>query len=187
MYREIIIMFLGGLPLLIVLFLLFVAAALWVAGRRMRRESGLPDGRVLYNDTETWRANNDVLHAADLRLVGKPDYLVEADDGAIIPVEVKSSRAPARPHEGQVLQLAAYCLLVEENFGVRPPYGILQYRDQAFAIDYTDELEADLLDLLDEMRAARAEDDPDPDHDDPRRCAACGLRHSCDKQVTSYE
>jgi CRISPR-associated exonuclease Cas4 len=180
-------MFLGGLPLLIVLFLLFVAAALWVAGRRMRRESGLPDGRVFYTDTETWRANNDVLHAADLRLVGKPDYLVEADDGAIIPVEVKSSRAPARPHEGQVLQLAAYCLLVEENFGVRPPYGILQYRDQAFAIDYTDELEADLLDLLDEMRAARAEDDPDPDHDDPRRCAACGLRHSCDKQVTSYE
>ena len=76
MYREIIIMFLGGLPLLIVLFLLFVAAALWVAGRRMRRESGLPDGRVFYTDTETWRAHNDVLHAADLRLGGKPDYLV---------------------------------------------------------------------------------------------------------------
>jgi hypothetical protein len=36
--------------------------------------------------------------------------------------------------------LAAYCLLVEENFGVRSPHGILQYRDRAFAIDYTDDL-----------------------------------------------
>ena len=180
-------MLLGGLPLLIVLFLLFLAAAFWIGGRQMRRESGLPDGRVFYNDTETWRANNDVLHAARLRLVGKPDYLVEQDDGTIIPVEIKSSPAPRRPYEGQVLQLAAYCLLVEENYGVRPPYGILQYRDGAFAIDYTDDLEADLLDLLAEMRAARAEDDPVPDHDDPRRCAACGLRQACDKRVTSYE
>ena len=86
-----------------------------------------------------------------------------------------------------MLQLAAYCLLVEENFGVRPPYGILQYRDGAFAIDYTDDLEADLLDLLAEMRATRAEADPEPDHDDPRRCAACGLRAACDRRVTSDE
>lgn len=176
-------MMLGGLPLLLVLFLMFLAAALWIGGRQMRQESGLPDGRVFYTDTETWRANNDVLHAAHLRLVGKPDYLVEQSDGAIIPVEVKSSRAPDRPWDGQVLQLAAYCLLVEENFGVRPPYGILQYRDQAFAIDYTDDLEADLLDLLDEMRAARAEVDPEPEHDDPRRCAACGLREVCERRL----
>ena len=176
-------MLLGGLPLLLVLFLLFLAAAFWIGGRQMRAERELPDGRVFYSDTEAWRANNDVLHAADLRLVGKPDYLVEQADGAIIPVEIKSSAAPRRPHDGQVLQLAAYCLLVEENFGVRPPYGILQYRDQAFAIEYTDELEADLLDLLDEMRAARLEDDPDPEHDDPRRCAACGLRDGCDRRL----
>ena len=176
-------MFLGGLPLLLVLTLLFVAAAFWIGGRQMREDSGLPDGRVFYSDTETWRANNDVLHAAHLRLVGKPDYLVEQDNGAIIPVEVKSSRAPERPYEGQVLQLAAYCLLVEENFGVRPPYGILQYRDQAFAIDYSADLEADLLAVLDEMRAARGEDDPDPDHGDPRRCLACGLRAACDRRL----
>ncbi len=137
----------GGLPLLLVLFLLLLAGALWIGGRGMRQASGLPEGEILYNDTGAWRANNDVLHAARLRLVGKPDYLVEQRDGTIIPVEVKSSAAPERPWDGQVLQLAAYCLLVEENFGVRPPYGILQYRDQAFAIDFTDDLEADLLDF----------------------------------------
>lgn len=173
----------GGLPLLLVLFLLFLAGALWIGGRGMRQASGLPEGEILYNDTGAWRANNDVLHAARLRLVGKPDYLVEQRDGTIIPVEVKSSAAPDRPWEGQVLQLAAYCLLVEEYFGVRPPYGILQYRDQAFAIDFTDDLEADLLDLLAEMRAARGEDDPAPDHNERRRCAGCGVRHACDQRL----
>jgi CRISPR-associated exonuclease Cas4 len=82
-----------------------------------------------------------------------------------------------------VLQLAAYCLLVEENFGVRPPYGILQYKDQAFAIDYTGDLEADLLDVLDEMRAAREDIDPDPGHNEPQRCVACGVRQGCDRRM----
>ncbi len=176
-------MLMSGLPLMFVLLLLFLAAALWIRGREWRQESGVPEGDILYNDTGAWRANNDVLHAQRLRLVGKPDYLVEQHDGTIIPVEVKSSAAPARPWEGQVLQLAAYCLLVEENFGVRPPYGILQYRDEAFAIDFTDELEADLLAVLDEMRDARHETDPEPDHADRRRCAGCGVREACDRRL----
>ncbi|MEZ4516770.1 MAG: hypothetical protein R3C44_08005 [Chloroflexota bacterium] len=75
--------------------------------------------------------------------------------------------APTRPWEGQILQLAAYCLLVEENYGVQPPYGILQYKDRAFAIEYTDELEDDLLLLLDEMRTASYAEDILPDHNQP--------------------
>lgn len=173
----------SGLPLAVVLLLLFLAAVLWFRGRELRQESGLPAGQVIYTDTGAWRANSEVLHAAHLRLVGKPDYLVEQNDGTIIPVEIKSSLAPDAPWEGQVLQLAAYCLLVETNYGVRPPYGILQYKDRAFAVDYTPDLEADLLDVLDEMRATREEDDPDPGHDDRRRCAACGVRQACDRRL----
>lgn len=173
----------SGLPLAVVLLLLFLAAVLWYRGREMYQESGLPTGQVIYTDTGAWRANNDVLHVAELRLVGKPDYLVEQHDGTVIPVEIKSSPAPETPWEGQVLQLAAYCLLVEVNYGVRPPYGILQYKDRAFAVDYTADLEADLLDLLDEMRATREEFDPEPDHADRRRCQACGVRDACDRRL----
>ncbi len=173
----------SGLPLVVVLFLLFLAALLWFRGRDWRQESGLPEGSVIYTDTGAWRPNNDVLHAARLRLVGKPDYLVEQRDGSIIPVEIKSSLAPDTPWEGQVLQLAAYCVLVEENFGVRPPYGILQYKDRAFAVDFTGDLEADLLDLLEEMRVARDEVDPEPDHNEPRRCIACGVRAACNHRL----
>lgn len=173
----------SGLPLALVLFLALLAVTLLFQGRQMRVESGLPEGDVIYTDTGAWRANRDVLHAAGVRLVGKPDYLVEQNDGTIIPVELKSGSVRDAPRDGHVLQLAAYCLLVEENYGVRPPYGIIQYENHAFAIDYTDELEADLLDLLDDMRATREELDPEPDHNDPRRCRACGVRAACNRRL----
>lgn len=175
---------LGGLPLLIVLVLMLLAAGLWVGGQRMREASGLPDGDVIYTDSGAWQRNDTVLHARSVRLVGKPDYLVRQHDGVIIPVEVKSSPAPQRPWEGQVLQLAAYCLLVEETHGVRPPYGILQYKDDAFAVTYTPELELDLLDLLAEMSEASAYPELSRDHDDPRRCAGCGVRQACDERLS---
>lgn len=176
-------MFFASWPIFLVFFLLILALFMWHRGREWRAESGVPEGDVIYTDTGSWHANEQVLHVSGLRLVGKPDYLVRRGDGTIIPVEVKSGAAPETPWEGQILQLAAYCLLVDDNFGVRPPYGILQYRDRAFAVDYTEDLEADLLDLLAEMRSVAAEDDPEPDHDDWRRCAACGVRQACDYRL----
>lgn len=169
----------NGFPLLLVLGLLFLAAILWVGGTRRRTQSGLPPGDVVYSDTGALRANTHVLHAADLRLAGKPDYLVEQSDGSVIPVEVKSGSAPTRPWTGQVLQLMAYCLLVEANYGVRPAYGILQYKDRAFAIEFTAELENELLDVLDEMRATAVDEYILPNHDQPQRCTRCGVRDAC--------
>jgi CRISPR-associated exonuclease Cas4 len=170
-------------PPAFILFLLLIGLALWSRSREWRRASGVPEGNIIYTDTGTWRANARVLHSAELRLVGKPDYLVEQADGSVIPVEIKSGLAPEVPWEGQVLQLAAYCRLVEENYGVRPPYGILQYKDNAFAIDYTGDLEADLLLILAEMRSTSADDDPHPAHSDPGRCIRCGVRHACDRRL----
>ena len=167
------------------LLLLLLLAAVWMLSRskKLRSETELPDGEVIYTDNETWFANHHVLHAASLRLVGKPDYLVEADDGSMIPVELKSGYAPTAPREGHVLQLAAYCLLVEENYGIRPSYGILQYRDKAFAIDYSPDLEADLHDLLNEMRGTIRENAQGRNHDDPARCAGCGVRSYCNESL----
>jgi CRISPR-associated exonuclease Cas4 len=159
--------------------LILVTLLVWRWSRRLQRQTGLPDGDVIYTDTGAWIPNDQPLFADDLRLVGKPDYLVKQANGAMIPVEIKSRRAPAEPYDGHVLQLAAYCLLVEVNYGVRPAYGILQYRDQAFAIDYTETLEDDLLDTLAEMRADLYADDVDRDHNDWRRCAKCSLNQDC--------
>jgi CRISPR-associated exonuclease Cas4 len=159
--------------------LLLAAAVLWFWSRSAQEQSGLPAGSVIYTDTGTWFRNEEPLYADELRLVGRPDYLVEEPDGGIIPVELKSRKAPPEPYGGHILQLAAYCYLVTVNYGKRPSYGIIQYRDRAFAIDYTDELEADLLDLLADMRQALYEEDVDRNHNDWRRCARCGVRGEC--------
>jgi CRISPR-associated exonuclease Cas4 len=102
--------------------LLLLAAALYVLylSRRQRRATGLPTGRVTYSDTGRWTKVEKPLYDPVSGLTGKPDYLVE-ENGFLIPVEVKSGRAPNLPHDSHIFQLAAYCLLVEATEGIRPP------------------------------------------------------------------
>jgi CRISPR-associated exonuclease Cas4 len=164
---------------------LLLAAALafyWVA-RRLRQRSRLPEGEVIYSDTGAWQRNERSFYSAHYGVTGKPDYLVRQQKG-IVPVELKSSAAPAAPREGHVMQLAVYCLLVEENLGQRPAYGIIQYADRNFRVDYTDELRRRLLDTLDEMHAAMdLPDGPQRSHQSPRRCSSCGVRDACDERL----
>lgn len=167
----------------VVFLLLALVGWLWLQGRRLQDQSGLPDGTILYTDSGTWFRNDEPLYAHDVRLVGKPDYLVQEPDGSIVPVELKSGRAPSQPWPGHIYQLAAYCLLVEERYGVRPTHGIIQYKDRAFAVDYTDALEEELLDLLVDMREDRFELTLDRNHNDARRCAHCGVRDHCDQRL----
>jgi len=172
-------MVLGGLTWWMILLLTLAMALLWTRSRSLRRQTGLPDGNLIYSDAGTWFSNEEVFYSPELHVVGKPDYLIEEEGGSIIPVELKSGRAPDTPREGHVLQLAAYCLLVHEHYGTRPEYGILQYKDKAFAIDFTAELEEDLLDLLAEMREGMFSDEVDRDHNDWARCAGCSMRAHC--------
>jgi len=158
---------------------LLAAAALWVSARQ-QKATGLPTGRVITADTGGWRRLEKPLYDAESGLTGRPDYVVD-HGGAMIPVEVKSGWAPAEPHDSHLFQLVAYCLLVEQTSGTRPPYGILRYRNRTFEIDYTPALEAELRGLLQEMRKQRL---PAPrSHQEPGRCAACGFRGVCDQKL----
>jgi CRISPR-associated exonuclease Cas4 len=168
---------------LILLLLLVGAVLLWLA-RRLRARSGLPAGRVVAADVGPWRRLDRPLFSRRYGLTGRPDYVV-ADGADLIPVEVKSARAPARPYSSHVLQLAAYCLLVAETSGRRPPYGILRYADRTFQIPYTRELEEQLLEILEAMREDLAAGDAPRRHQDPRRCAACGYREVCDEALSA--
>ena len=172
---------------MIVLALLLLAAALfllWQAARR-RAETGLPAGRVVYTDTRAWGAVEKPLYDPTTGLTGKPDYLVR-QNGATLPVEVKSGYAPSAPREGHVLQLAAYCLLVEATTGARPPYGLLRYRNRTFAVDYTPALEARLKETLAEMQRDERRAAVPRSHDDPARCARCGFAQVCDEKLAGF-
>lgn len=167
---------------LLALALLVIAVALMIAARRLRLRSGLPAGRVIYSDAGAWQRNERALYSPTHGISGKPDYLVRAGD-TVTPVELKSSPAPPQPWPGHVLQLAAYCLLVEEALGARVTQGIIQYADQRFVVEYTPALKAELLRIVGEMRTALDAGDAHRNHADRRRCARCGVREACDERL----
>lgn len=159
---------------LIVLAMLALFAAL-----RLRRTTGLPWVAVAASDVGAGRQLQRPLYAARYGLTGKPDYLLE-HGGAYVPVEVKPTRRASQPYESDLMQLAAYCLLVEETTGRAPAYGLLRYAEASFRLDYTAAVRDDLLAIIDEMRELLDADDCARSHDDARRCAGCGFVEICD-------
>jgi CRISPR-associated exonuclease Cas4 len=167
--------------LLVVIFIIGAIVLFWLSARQ-QRAAGLPAGRVIYTDKDGWGKVEQPLYDSLLNLTGKPDYLV-AERDHVIPVEVKSGFAPPQPHDSHLFQLAAYCYLVERTYAKRPPYGILRYRNRSFAVDFTQELESELKNLLSEMRACERKNLGDRSHGEAARCARCGFRRSCDQRL----
>jgi len=164
--------------------LLLGGLGLWLLLRATatRRETGLPEGRVTYVDTGAWDRCERPLFSRRHRLTGRPDYLVRTGKG-LIPVEVKPGAAPPQPYLAHILQLAAYCLLVEEQEGRRPPYAILKYGDRAFEVDYTSSLRAELLRVIDDIRRDLRARDVSRSHDQAARCSGCGYLQQCDQRL----
>ena len=169
------------MPYLAILLLLLSMLLFWLSARQ-RGSTGLPGGRIIYTDTRGWGKLEKPLYDATLGLTGKPDYLVERDD-EIIPVEVKSGRAPEAPYDSHIFQLAAYCLLVDRSYQKRPPYGIIHYSNRDFSVEYTRELESALLELLATMRRSGMRREVPRSHSEQQRCIRCGFRGSCDQKL----
>jgi CRISPR-associated exonuclease Cas4 len=162
----------------------------WLAlsrAKSLQRQTGLPSGRLIYADThgQAWQPVPKPLYSPTYNLVGKPDYIVETSKG-LIPVEVKSGHAPPVPYLGHLLQLAAYCLLVEETSGRTPPHGLLKYADALYEVDFTKELRTELLNTLTGMRQARLAKNVERSHSQPGRCASCGFRGVCNEVITDH-
>jgi CRISPR-associated exonuclease Cas4 len=168
--------------LYLALALILLALVLFWQSSRRQREAGIPGGRIIYTDTRAWGKLEKPLYDPQLGLTGRPDYLVE-QHGAVIPVEVKSGRAPDAPYDSHIFQAAAYCLLVQRTYGKRPPYAIIHYTDRDFAVDYTPALENELLEVLAEMRRDEVRSDVARSHEQVARCARCGFRDLCDQSL----
>jgi CRISPR-associated exonuclease Cas4 len=123
------------------------------------------------------------LRSARYRLSGRPDVLRRLPDGRVVPVELKSRAAPARgPPGSHRVQVAAYCLLVEESTGVAPPYGLLEYADgREFRVPWDAAAKAEVVRLrreLDRPYDGRATPSP-------AKCARCGWRSVCTARAPS--
>jgi CRISPR-associated exonuclease Cas4 len=162
--------------------LIALALAALLMALRTRARTGLPWAPILADDARAGRSLERPLLARRYGLSGKPDYIIERG-GRQIPVEVKPGRRAARPYESDLMQLAAYCLLIEETSGQAPPYGILRYAEASFRLRYTPEVRADLLEVLDEMRDLLDAEDAQRSHSDYGRCAGCGFAAQCEDSL----
>lgn len=159
------------------------AALALIVSVRLRGRSGLPGGAILSSDTGA-ESKGKPLFSARYRLTGTPDYLVNTPQGPV-PVEVKPTRTEEEPRQSHLLQVLAYCLLVEETEGKRPPYGLLRYSTTTFRVDYNEATRAHLLEVMQTMRetAEREEWQVERNHEVPGRCRACGYRSICDQSL----
>lgn len=165
-----------------------LALAIWLTRHSLHnaQATGLPGAQVaiVYNDSGAKEEVEEPLFSAHYGLTGKPDYVLRTRRG-LVPVELKPLRQAAQPYESDILQLAAYCLLLEDVWQQTPPYALLRYRDKTFRIEWNATLRQTLLETLAEMRELDAfpayEDGPmpEPQHDMTSRCRSCGFRYIC--------
>ena len=137
-------------------FLALVTWGLWMALRpeclvKDKRELGVWGASPVYSDEKGAK----LLTAPKLQLQGKPDYIFETwFFKRVIPLEIKSGQLKdEEPHSGDVYQLAAYFLIIEELYGKRPPYGKLVYANKTFKIRNTYKLRRQMRHIIKQMRA----------------------------------
>ncbi|MEM7130919.1 MAG: PD-(D/E)XK nuclease family protein [Chloroflexota bacterium] len=172
--------------LLAAFLLLLAGLALMWQSRKMRLRSGLPVGTIIYSDTNEWQKQEEPIISRKFGIVGKPDYLVTLKKGRqtlTIPVEVKSRRRPETPFDSHVLQLGAYCLLVEDTFKQRPPYGLLHYRDDTIQIPFSNELRNQVIHAAKAIRRNRSAANVHRHHQAAGRCVGCGYKHECGEEL----
>lgn len=164
--------------------LLFQLALRYFARVRARREAmKATEGAVVYVGEGKTIDEDPALFSHRLGLVGAPDSIVERE-GLFIPVELKTGRAPKGPFFSHVLQVIAYCALVEEKYGKAPPFGIVKYGPTAeFEVEYGETQKRLLEDMLGQMRDAMRTKDVHRNHDRVGKCVNCSRREGCPERL----
>ncbi|MDE1820914.1 MAG: PD-(D/E)XK nuclease family protein [Euryarchaeota archaeon] len=159
------------------LFLGLVGVAAW-ALYRLFNPPVLTPARALAVDQPSLGGGMRTLSSPRYRLSGRPDELRRSRDGRLVPVEIKSTRAPRSgvPYPSHRIQLLAYCLLLEEATGAPPPFGVLSFGDGTeIPVRWDDEARAEVLGVLEEWRQPyRGAMDPAPG-----KCRTCAFGAVC--------
>ena len=160
------------------LFLYRSIGALKVA--RETREKYAVRGDLVYIDSTAEKPKLFVSKKHGLS--GRPDAVV-LDGEHHIPVELKTGRVPRGPLFSHILQVVAYCVLLEEEYGKAPPYGIIRYGGTSYEIEYNDDQRKLLLQKLTEMRAAIGKGEAHRNHSRPGKCVHCSRRSVCPERL----
>jgi len=138
----------------------------------------LPNGDVTYADLhKPAKPLFSIIH----RLSGKPDYILNHDD-MLIPVEYKSGRY-THPASHHILQLAAYCQLIEDVEDHYVPFGWIVYPTGRFKIPFNAQLRLQLQHTMDEIREQINNIPPERPHNFARRCRTCSYNAVCPGKI----
>lgn len=115
-----------------------------------KRQLGVRGASAIYLDEK----GTKMLIDHELGLQGKPDMIFETWIlRRYIPLEIKSGRLKDDwPHQGDLYQLTAYFILIENLYGKRPPYGKLVYANKTFKVRNTAKLRKEVLAVMEQMR-----------------------------------
>ncbi len=161
-------------PWIAFILLFAIGLAMVLRGRGTRSHRGLSQGRTIDLDGRN-------LYSATYGLAGRPDRVFD-DGGMPIPEEWKSA---LRVHDSHRAQMSVYFILIEEETGLRPPYGVIVTGDgRREIVRNTNELRACVLDIADKIRAVRWQvAEIIQVRQPPAKCRGCGVREACEQRT----
>jgi len=182
--------------------LLLVIALIWLMGafiilyyllknakqaKKYRDDKGIEEGRIDYVDLMDKKEST--LFGKTLKISGKPDIILEKD-GYYIPEEIKTGKIPRGPYFSHILQLAAYLKLVEDNYGIRPLFGYIQYGDKEenrYKIHYDKKLENLLVEKVGDIEELKKTGDVHRNHRRYGKCSNCSRRTVCPENLANED
>ena len=148
--------------------------------RDQRKKMQMPEGEIIYVDLED--ESSEVLISGRYGLSGRPDHIIEKN-GHFIPVELKTGRTPRGPLFSHIVQVGAYCLILEDITGKAPPNGIIKYPEKSFEIEFTEELKEIVLKKRKELLADLERGEAHRNHHRPGKCRNCSRRDICPERL----
>jgi len=120
----------------------------------------------------------------NLNLVGKIDQL-ELHKNLVVPVELKTGRSPSEGiWPGHKIQIAAYALLLEDQYQKKVNQGSVVYLDQNIkrTIIINPFLKDEIIELRKEVEGLLKSKTPPEFTENKNKCSKCGLKDLCYNQ-----
>ena len=145
----------------------------------LKKKYKIQDGKITYQDLNK---PAKPFFSKRYRITGKPDYVIKKNNH-FIPIEVKIS-AYNKPQKNHILQLAAYCQLLEENSGKFVPYGMLVYNYiSKHKIPFDPKIRFEFESTVKNMREIMKTGKIIRNHNDLFKCKNCSMRSYCDTKI----
>ncbi len=166
-----------GVLLVIISLILFIISKMIKRNvKLLKKKYKIQKGKILYQDLNK---PAKPFFSKRYRVTGKPDYVVN-NHNCFIPIEVKTGTHD-KPQKNHILQLAAYCQLIEENYERFVPYGILVYSDKSqYKIPFDPKIRFEFESTVKEIRQNMKTGMIARNHNDLFKCKKCSMRLNCD-------